>query len=138
MGQHAKGVQLQLSDGGATPVYTTIAEITNLDGPGVTVPTAETTHHQSTAATHAGGIPDWGEVTIEGNWLPTDATHDEDTGLVSLLHGTENDYKIVWPDAAATEWALSAILSAFRPSAPYSGKLSFSATLKLSGACAIT
>lgn len=137
MGTHAKGIQFQISNGAATPVYTTVAEVTDLQGPGITVPTTELTHHQSEAGEHAAGIPDWGEVTIEGNFLSDHATQDDATGLISTL-GSENDCRIVWPNAAATTWSFAAMMTAFRPSAPVTGKLGFSATFKLNGGCAIT
>lgn len=138
MGFHGKGVQLQLSDGGATPVYTAIAEVVDIDGPGISVPIVETTHATSTAAEKKGGIPDYGEVQIEANWLPANATHDDSTGLVSILDGSTNDFKIVWPDTDATEWAFSGILSNFRPRAGTTSKLGFSATLTVDGGLTIT
>jgi len=133
MGIHAKGIQLQMSDMQETPQFTAIAELTNIDGPGLTVPTVDATAHDMDWAEHLGGIPDGGEVTIEGNYLPASATQGATTGLLSNVGAGAIDFKVIFPDTAATTWEFSALVTGFTPRGPVADKLSFSATLKLTG-----
>lgn len=129
------GVQLQVSDGAST--FTTVAEVTSLSGPELSTETADVTHHQSPGAweEHVPTILRSGEVSATINYLPTDSTHDNSAGVLSLLSGkTQRDYKIIWPDASSTEWTLpSCIVSGFSPSAPTDDRLSAEVTLKPSG-----
>jgi len=137
MGDHALGIQLQMSDGGATPVFTKIAELTNIDGPGFSVDIADISSHDDTWKKKVAGLKDGGQVQIQGNWLPAHATQGASTGLLSNL-GTETDFKIVFPDSGSTTWDISAIPSGLNPSGPHTDKLSFSATLDISGEPTLT
>lgn len=129
------GVQLQVDDGNGT--FSTVAEVTDLSGPGLSMETADVTHHQSPGdwEEHVGTILRSGEVSATINYLPTDSTHDASAGLLSLMEGkTKRDYKIIWPDSSSTTWTLSTCLvTGFEPAAPTDGQLSAEVTLKPSG-----
>ncbi|MFE2936663.1 phage tail tube protein [Streptomyces sp. NPDC059278] len=125
------GVKLKRGDGAATEVFAAIADITNLTGPGLSRTTVDVTSHDSPNAymEFVGGLKDGGEVSADINYQP--AVHDV---LVDDLDDEEpRNYKIVFPDEAATTWSFGALLTGFEPSAPYDDKLSASLTLKVSG-----
>lgn len=122
----AFGTQLQK---GSTP----IAEVTNITGPGLSVDTIDVTSHDSADGYEelVAGIIRSGEVTLDLNFMPANATH---KALVTDLASRQaNTYSLVFPDTAQTTWSFSALVTGFSPGAPYDGKLSASVTLKLTG-----
>jgi hypothetical protein len=131
-GVHSKGAQLQMSDGSATPVFTAIANVTNISGPGITVPIAEATSLDDDWAEKLAGIPDGGQVTLDINYDPGAATHDASTGVLSEI-GAEQDFKIVFPDSGATEWDFTAIVAGFQPGMSMQDKVTGSVTLEVTG-----
>jgi predicted secreted protein len=130
----AKGAVLKMSDMSATPVFTAIAQVIDITGPGLSADTLETTDHDSAGwKTYVGSLKDGGEVTLSLHYDPAGGTHDAATGLVSVL-GDEVNYQLVFPNTGNTQWAFAAILTAFEPTAPHADKLTASATFKVTGA----
>lgn len=98
---HAHGTQLQMSDGDTPPVFTTIAQITNISGPNISVDTVDVTSMDSVGGwkEFIAGMIDGGEVSIEA-FLVADASQ-----LEQLARASEDDpdqrikpYRIVIPD----------------------------------------
>lgn len=110
-----------------------ISELTRIDSLNITVETIDVTSHQSPDGykEFIAGLTDGGEVSIEGNFISGDTNGQ--IGLASDLNAkTIQDYAITFPDA--TTWAFKALVTAFRiGEADAEGKLSFSATLKVTG-----
>jgi predicted secreted protein len=118
---------------------TAIAEVNSISGPGLSLDAIEVTHHESTDAWRefVGGLIDGGEITLDLNFLPADATQSLAAGLVADLISRDADtYSIIFPDTSSTEWTFSALVTNFEPSAPVDGKLGASVTLKITGAVA--
>lgn len=140
-GLDAFGTALQRSDMASSPTFTEIANVSTISGPSISRNTYDVTSHDQTDAymEFIGGLKDAGEVSLELNWDPaTEATHDDSTGLLADLEDTDpRDYKLVFPDGT-TEWAFSAILTSFEPDHPVDGKITASATFKLSGKPTLT
>jgi predicted secreted protein len=126
------GTALQRGNG-ATPTetFTTIANVTSINPPGMSRETIDVTAHDSPDGwmEFLGGLKDGGEVSTDVNYDPSE--HD------SLVADFEDDaprnYQIVFPDAAATTWSFAAILTGFEPEAPYDDKLAASLTWKVTG-----
>lgn len=111
---------------------TTLAEVTNISGPGLTLDALEMTSHDSSGDREfIGGLMDGGEVTCEVNFLPANATHKQ--VIADMKARTVTTWSIVWSDGSSTTWSFSAFPTAFEPSAPVDGKLSASITLKVTG-----
>ncbi|MFD3352735.1 phage tail tube protein [Streptomyces fradiae] len=130
-GIDAFGTQLQRGDGGGSEVFTTIANATNISGPGLARNTIDVTSHDSPDSTmeFIGGLVDPGEVSVDINYTP--ALHDT---LVEDLYDTDpRNYRLVFPDTANTTWQFAAVLTGFEASAPYDDKLSATLTFKVSG-----
>lgn len=131
----AFGTLLQLGNGaGTAETFTTIAEVGDIDGPTDTVDTIDVTNHSSPGARKEfiASLIDGGEVSFPINWIPTDPTHDDSTGLKSVLDARAvRHWKLVYPDS--TEDAFSALLTKFARKAPVADKLSADITLKVSG-----
>jgi predicted secreted protein len=109
-----------------------IAELTSIGGPAVGVDTIDISSHDSASAFRefVAGFGDAGEVSLEGNFYPGDI-NGQQALLDDMLARTERAIIITFPDT--TTFSCDAICTAFEPSAPFDDKLSFSATLKLTG-----
>lgn len=139
-GMRAHGTLLKVSDMDATsPTFTTVAEVTNISGPSLSRETFDLTSHSSTGGYREFGIGliDAGEVTLDINYVPSNATHDNSTGLLSLISQSSNDstdFELVFPDTDETTWSFSGFVTAFSPTAPVGDLLGASVTVKVTGA----
>lgn len=131
----AYGSALQLGDGAVSEAFTSIAEITKLVPPGMKRDSIEVTNQQSTEGWKE-FIPGWrdgGEVEIEANWLPTNATHNASTGLVETFADNVNhNFRIVLPDNILTI-SFAGHLSGVEPDLPLEDKGILSCKIKVSG-----
>ncbi len=134
------GTLLKLGDGAGTEVFTTIAEVMDISGPSSTMNTAEVTSQSSANgySEHIGTILNGGEVTFDINYGPVDGTHDESTGLISVMNArTLNNFQLIFPDSGTTTWSFAALVTGFEPSAPVDGALTASVSMLISGKPAI-
>lgn len=112
-------------------MFTALANVTSIEGPGIERETIDVTAHNTVDAymEFVGGLKDGGEVEVEVNYEP--ALHD---ALIADFDDTDpRNYQLVFPDVAATTWSFAAILTEFSPEAPYDDKLAAGITLKVSG-----
>jgi predicted secreted protein len=112
-------------------VLTPIAELTTITGLEVTADEIDVTSHESADGfrEYVGGLRDAGSVSIEGNFIG-DAS--QEALLTLLKSGDISDMTIVFPDSTAT-WTFKGFVTAFSTDAPMEDKLSFSATIKVTG-----
>lgn len=116
--------------------YTAVAERVDISGPSFTRDAVDATHMDSPNGwmEFLAGLKDGGEITLEGNYLPGNASHNASAGVLSLfVSGALTNWQLVFPDAGATTWTLPAIVTGFEPNTPNADKMTFSVTLKLSG-----
>ncbi len=136
MGKKAKGALFKIGDGAGPEVFTTIAELTSIGVPEFGHGTIETTNFDSANEEHiADGIVSHGEVNIEGNWLPGNATQGEATGLLKAAKdGIVRNFQIA---VEGKTFTFPAIVR-FKPTigGPRDA-LKFSAALKIAGAVTI-
>ena len=116
------GVILKLGDGATTEVFTAVAELVDINGPGIKRDSRETTHHQSADKyrTYKPGLRDGGEISCTVNLLPGNATHKDATGglLGSINDDEVHNWKMVLPedaDGADYEWSFAGFLTSFDP-----------------------
>ncbi len=121
-----------------------IAELTNITGPGESAGTIDITNHDSDDGYEefVAGIRSGGDISIEGNFISTDTT-----GQIALHTDFQAGSKKTWiikhPAWVASSHEYpqisgSGIVTAFSMGAPYNDKLSFSATIKVSGKPTLT
>jgi len=130
------GTQFQMGDGGGTEVFTTVAEVRDMTGPGLSMDTSEVTHHQSPGAwkEFVAGLLDAGEVSFDIGYVPTGATHNASTGLVrDMKNRTKRNFKVIFPDVGATTWAFAGFVTGFEPGEPVNDSLTASVTIKVTG-----
>ena len=139
-GANAFGTQLQRGNDAAS-VFQTIANVTNIAGPGRTRATIDVTAHDSADGymEFLGSLRDGGEVTLDINYDPRETTHalldaDFDTDetprayRVVLFPGTDDEHT----------WNLRAVITDLSDEFPYDDKMSRSVTLKVSGKPALS
>ncbi|MFA5162091.1 MAG: phage tail tube protein [Elusimicrobiales bacterium] len=127
------GTKLKMGDGASPEVFSDIAAVSKVGGPGVSLDTIDVTADDSPGGykEYAAGLLDAGEIKLELNFLPANASQ---TGLLTALTSrAAKNFKLVFPDTANTTWSFSAFVTNFEPDAPVDGKLAASVTLKITG-----
>lgn len=113
------GIELQMGDGASPEVFTSIINITNIEGPGVTTETTDATHFGSPNNTREkrAGLLDSEEITFTGHYDPTHATMDTSTGVPKVQKDrSTRGWRILYPmfsrrftfDGYITKWTTSA------------------------------
>jgi len=130
------GVLLKVGNGATPEVFTAIAELTNISGPGLTLDAVEATHTESPNAyrEYIAGLLDGGEISLEVNFLPGNATHAIATGILGdHQNRTMRNFQVVWPDGSSTTWSFAALVTKAEPTAPLDNRMTMALTLKISG-----
>lgn len=135
------GNLLQIFDTGASPdAWVTVAEVTNITPPNLSRDAQEATHTESTEGWREfiPGLKDAGEVSAELNFVP-----DSDTTALLMAQfdsATLTTARILFADGdvdasplTCSVWTFSAVLTGFPPEAPVDGKMTATATFKISG-----
>ena len=130
----AFGSKLQYGDAGTPETFVDIAEVTKIKFSGLDRDDIDVTNHSSPGGGQETlpGLRKWGEVVVEANWLPTNATQNKTTGiLASFSDNSYHNFKIILPNTLDTI-AFSGYISKFDPGeldVKTAGTLSF--TVKL-------
>ena len=105
-----KGSQLQLD---IATVYTKIAQVVSLDGPGLSVATADSTDLDSTGFEFCPTLTDSGSVSGELKYDPGQTTHQSLQTLI--LNPSVESWKIILTDTGTTEIQFDGVLDEFQP-----------------------
>lgn len=126
------GAQFTRSDDATSGgTFATIGNVIMIGPPNATRETPQSTHLLSTERWHEyiGGMKDAGEVSVELDLDPNDAT------LASLYTDLNTDtagyYKITFPDSTA--WGLPALISSIAPGEIGFEKMTVSVTMRVTG-----
>lgn len=115
---------------------TTIAGVTNISGPGLSLDTEDVTSMESTGAWEevVATILRSGEISVDLVFDPAAATHKYASGglVYDMVARTAVTYSIVFPGAVT--WSFSCYVTGWEPSAPVDGALTATAKLKPTGA----
>lgn len=135
-GIDAFGTKLQRGDGGGPEVFTDIANVTSVGGPGLSRETLDVTTHSSPEGwmEFVGGLKDGGEVSLDINYAP--ASHN--ALIADFADASPRNYKLVFPSSPTSTWSFKAVMAGFEPDAPHDDKLTAAVTLKVSGKPTIT
>lgn len=129
------GCLLKIGDGGGTEVFTTIAELKDIDGPELELEMKEVTSHDSAGwREYIGTLLSAGEVTFALNFIPTHPTHSFSAGLIKdQVNRTKRNFRLVFSDVAATTWGFAALVNKVKPTSPVEDELAADVTLQVSG-----
>ena len=114
---------------------TTVANVSNISGPGLSLDTSDVTTHDSPGAFEevVGTVVRTGEVSIDLVFDPTANTHSATSGLAKFLtNKTLVAFSITFPGNVT--WSFAAYVTGFETSAPHNDALTASAKLKITGA----
>ena len=123
---------------GIVEYWPAVAQIVSVTGPALSLDTVDVTAHDSPDAweEHAPTILRTGEVKLELNYDPAEVTHDATDGLPMVQEAKQlTGFELVFPIPAigGTTWEFGAYVTGFEPGAPHEGKLSATASMKVTG-----
>jgi predicted secreted protein len=130
------GTLLKIGDGGGTEVFTSIAEVTDIQGPSFKLDTQDVTGYTSPGGWREKipGLLDAGDVKLTLSFLPTNATHSQSTGLLrDMKNKTKRNFQLVFPDGGSTTWAFAAYVTGFDVKTPIDNRMQADATLTVTG-----
>ena len=118
--------------------YQELAEIHQITGPTLKRDVPDVTHMQSPNGfkEFLPGLKEGGDVTIEGNYIPEDASQNVSTGLMSTFFvDTRQHWILEIPDTGSPpiQFEFDAVLTGFEVAMPIDNKITFHAVLKISG-----
>lgn len=124
--------QFKVGNGGSpTETFTDFgAKVTSITPPGYSREAIDATHMASPDRykEFIAGLMDAGEVSMDLNYLPSAAD-----AFIAALEAGKKNYQIVMPGDDEVTFTFTAICTAYQPTAPVDGKMTASATFKISG-----
>lgn len=132
MAKRALGTKLKIDK---TPAPVVVAGLTSIGGLELSADTIDVTTLDSDGGYREfiGGFKDGGEVPVEGYFDPTTGKGQKE--LYDLFEsGAVQDFIIEFPAALGASWEFGGVVTGISTSADLEDPLSFSATIKVSGA----
>jgi len=128
----SQGVLLQLSDGASPEVYTTIAEISDINFATGSASVIDTSDLESTAKEKRMGLPDEGQCSFTCNYIPTNTQHAA-LKAAKAARSLKN-FKIRYTDSPNTVELFSAYVLTMPRTIGVDGVIQANFTLEISGA----
>ena len=126
----------------ASATYTTIAQVRNISGPGMSSDPIDVTSHDSTNGWRefVVALKDMGEITLDLIYDPDQATHSKSSGglLYEFTQASQKAYRLTLVDTTATVFKFVAYVTSFSPTFNFDGSMDASVTLRITGAPTIT
>jgi predicted secreted protein len=131
---HGYGTQLQVDNGSG--VFVSVLNVKSIGGPKMSANVVDITNFLS-----SGGwreklttLLDGGEITFGCNFVPTEGTHDQSTGVIALFKNrTTRTWKIIFADTGLSKWEFDASISGLDFNDPLEGVWECNVTLVISG-----
>ncbi len=130
------GTLVKMGDGATPETFATVAELLDIKLPNWKLNTEDATNHSSPNAwgEKIATIKEGDDLTFQIQYVPSDATHDASSGLLSHIDAADLvNFKVVLPDVGQTTWSFSAFVTAFGATAAVRGKLTADVGLSISG-----
>ena len=119
--------------------YETIANVTNVSGPGRKRETIDVTSHDSPGGwmEFIGGLKDGGEISLDINYDPAEDTHDLDADFDDA---SPRNYRVViLPDTDDEHtWQIKGVMTELSDEFPYDDKMARTMTIKVTGKPTLT
>lgn len=131
---HAQGTLLQRGDGLSPEGFTTVAEVGSISGPTLQADLIDVTNHSSPSRyrEYIQGLKDGGELTFTLNFIPTEATQNASTGVLSDWNtGARKNYRLRFPSSPTVDWILPIIVTNFEIGAEVENQLTADVTMKV-------
>lgn len=132
-GRTSQGLSVQYGDGASPEVFTSLANITDHDGPNAENPDVDVTDLSSTAKEFLPGLTENGELSVNLNFDPTATSHL--AAIADQEARTVRNWRIRWGMVSpARTWTFQAYVKSFQTRSQVDGPLTGALTLKISGA----
>ena len=129
------GTLLKMGDGGGTEVFTTIAEIRDINGPSISRTTDDVTHQESPNGymEKLALLRDAGQVTFNCN-----ADYADGMNYVTLKGEFDSNddlrnFELTLPTAVGKKISFAGIVTGISPVYPFNGAMRFDVTIDVSG-----
>ena len=129
----AQDTVLQIGTGSGPVVYTTIAEIKSISGPGGSAAVKDVTDLQSTGKEKRMGLLDEGQLTFNMFYQPANTQH----ALLRTQRAAraETPFRLIFTDAGNMQWDFNAFVAGFQLSGiEVDGMVEAQVTLEITGA----
>ena len=128
------GSLLKIGDGGGPESFTTIAEVTDISGPGGTTNMIDVTSHDANGYTkQIPGLKTVGDVTFD-IFFNAGATQGFASRLyLDWVNKTKRNFQIVIPTTSPKTGSFAAYVSGWDPSFPVDGAITVSVTITVDG-----
>lgn len=140
MALFGQGTVLKMPDPVVANTYIAVAEVQNVDGPGITRDSVEITHLNSDGGWREfmPGLKDGGELSFTLQFEPKEVTHGMVNGLLKQLSDSDiRVFKLVFPDgineASSTVWDFPGFITNFSAAIPMDDKITADVTIKVAG-----
>jgi hypothetical protein len=132
-GKVSQGTTLSRESSLGSASFTAVANVVSWDGPSTENPEIDVTALSSTAKEFLGGLVDFGELTLEINYDPNNATHQQIFADMEASPPTVTGWRIQFQNPTINFY-WPAFIKGFSISGAVDEKMSGSLTLRLSGA----
>lgn len=132
-GKVAQGTILARESSLGSGSFTTVANVKSWDGPSTENPEIDVTSLQSTAKEFVGGLVDFGDLSMELNFDPNNATHQQIFTDMEASPPTTTGWRITFVNPTIN-FTWPAFVKSFSISGEVDGVISGSVTLRLAGA----
>jgi len=136
-GKVAQGTILSRETSLGSASFTTVANVKSWSGPSTENPEIDVTTLLSTAKEFVGGLVDFGELTMELNFDPNNATHQQLFADMEASPPTVTGWRITFV-SPTINFTWSAFVKSFSISGEVDGVIAGSLSLRLSGARAVS
>jgi hypothetical protein len=130
------GTKFQKGDGATPEVFADIASVIEVVPGEMTRDEIDFTNHSSGAYGYRefmGGLRDAGSYEINGNWDPTNATHNGTTGVLAAFESDDNsNWRLQLPDTLG-RFDFVGFVSSYKIETPLEEQGKISVTVKVSG-----
>ena len=113
------GILLKAGDGEEPENFVTVAAIVSLKPPQLSRNEIEVTSHNEAVTSGEAkilGMLRKGPVTGTLNWLPTDPTHDDSSGILAdIMANTKRNWQITFPPNGLPKWTFPGRVQLFDP-----------------------
>lgn len=132
-----QGTLLQRGDGASPENFTTVAEVLSIDGPNLGSDPVDVSHQSGTNRYRdfIQGLRQAGEVNFECNYIPSNATQNNATGVLGdFQNGLTKNWRMRFPVSPAADIIFAAFVRNVGIQAPVDSQLKLNVTLQITGA----
>lgn len=120
------GIIFELYNGSG---YDTLGEVFHVSPPNEQAPDIDVTHYGSTAREFIPGLTDFGDVTLQMNYVPGGTT--ETAILAAKTAGVARSHRLTWPNGRT--WTFDGIVKGWEIDPPVDNRMVATMTSKVTG-----